>query len=226
MAARGRHFHRTLGHGLPTDIAEIRILLGHRRDRRGVGARRCELARARQQRRHLGHVPDAKYRNAVHHCGLRRILRRNDQIRNALLARADGHRQRAAHRPDGAIERQFADQQMPVQPAHGAHRTQDAHGHRQIEARAFFAHVGRSQIDGHRLIRITESGIDEGALDALPAFADRRVRHADHDEIASRPGRVHIHFHVDGVCVDAVNRGGTRSEQCHAGYIGRLRREP
>ena len=93
-----------------------------------------------------------------------------------------------------------------------AHRAQNPHGHRQIEAGALLAHVGRREIDGHGLIRIAEAGIDERGFDALTAFAHRRIRHPDHNEVARRAGRVHVDFDVDQVRVDAIDGGAAGFE--------------
>jgi len=99
----------------------------------------------------------------------------NDQVGNALLARADGDGERAAHGAYGAIERELADEDVAIQGLHRAHGAQDAYGDREIEAGAFFAHIGRGQVDGDAFVGVAETGIDERALDALAALADGDV---------------------------------------------------
>ena len=50
-----------------------------------------------------------------------------------------------------------------VECCHRAHRAQDAERHRQVEARAFLAHVGRREVDGDAFVGIAEAGVDQGA---------------------------------------------------------------
>ena len=99
---------------------------------------------------------------------------------------------------------------MVVGRRHHAHRTQDAHCHRQIEPRAFLLKIRRRQINGHRFIRIAEARIEHRAFDTLAALAHRQVRHADSDEITARAG-VHVNLDVDKMRVDAKYRGRARA---------------
>ena len=97
----------------------------------------------------------------------------------------------------------------------GAHGAQDAHGHGQVEARAFLAYIGGGEIDGDALVGIAEARIDEGALDALAAFADGHVGHADHHGIPRVAGCEHVDFDIDQVSINAINRGTAGFEQRH-----------
>ena len=109
---------RALGHGLPAHIAEIGRA---RRVRVAVlrsGHARVKLFRPGQQRDHLRQVPHAIHLDAVHHRRFRRVFGGNDHIGDAVVARANRHREGAAHRPDGAIERKFARHQVAVQALH------------------------------------------------------------------------------------------------------------
>jgi hypothetical protein len=76
---------------------------------------------------------------------------------------------------------------MLVEALECAHRAENRERHRQIEARAFLAHVRRRQVHRDRLAWIAETGIHQGGLDPLPALAHRRIRHADQHEIARHP---------------------------------------
>ena len=66
------------------------------------------------KRDHFGQVPHAEHAHALDDGRFGGIVGGHDQVGDALLARADGDRKRAAHRPHGAIERQFADEEMLV----------------------------------------------------------------------------------------------------------------
>jgi hypothetical protein len=94
------------------------------------------------------------------------------------------------------------------------HRSQDANRHGKVEARALFAHVGGSEIDGDSLVGISETGIDQSGLDALATLAHRDIGHPDHSEIARRAG-IHVDFDIDHMSIDAVNGGAVSFEQRH-----------
>jgi len=103
---------------------------------------------------------------------------------------------------------------------HHAHRAEDAQRHRQIEPRALFLDVGRREIDGHRLVGITEARIEQRAFDALAALAHRGIRHAHGDEVAARSG-VHVHFDIDEVGVNAKYSGRAGSGKRHQTLVAR-----
>ena len=162
VPARGCHFQRALGGGLAAHVAEIQ----HRR----VRPRRARWP-ARTRARTPRDAPAAPTTSARCRTPYTRtpsttaasaaFSDRQHQVRDAVVARADRHRQRARARPHGAVERKFAHKDMRSRPFTVAHGAQDTQRHRQIEPRAFFAHVGRRQVDGHRLVRIAEAGIDQ-----------------------------------------------------------------
>ena len=172
------------------------------------------------KRDHFGEVADAVDVDAFDHGGLGGVFGGNDQIGDALFARADRDGERAAHRADGAIEGKLADEDVLIEGLHGAHGAQDAHGHGQIEAGAFLAHVGRGEVDGDALVGVAEAGVDERALDALAAFADGDVGHADHYGVARVAGCEHVDFDIDQVSIDAVNGGAAGLEQRHENCSG------
>jgi hypothetical protein len=102
-----------------------------------------------------------------------------------------------------------------VEPFHRAHGPENAHRHRQVEAGPFFADIRGREVDRDRLIRISESGIDQRALDALAALPDRDVRHPDRHEVARRAGLVHVHLDIDQMSIDAIHGGTAGFEQRH-----------
>ncbi|HVN05029.1 MAG TPA: hypothetical protein VMT86_11465 [Bryobacteraceae bacterium] len=176
---------------------------------------RLEALRLGQARDHFRQVPQTEDLNSLRNSRFGRVIRRHDEPGHAAALRADCDRQRATHRAQRTIERQFAHKQVFVRGLGDAHGAQDADGHRQIESSAFLAHVGRSQVDGDRLVGITEAGVEQRRLDALAAFAHCRVRHADRDKVARTAG-VHVYFHVDSLRLDAKQRGRTGSKECQA----------
>ncbi len=115
--------------------------------------------------------------------GFRRVDRGHVGGADAAIAREGDHRQDALRVPHGAVEREFAEeyacadvgQRLPG----GDH---DADGDRQIVRRAFFADVGRRQVDDDAAVREREAGVLDRRLDAVLGFFDRRVRQADHRE--------------------------------------------
>ena len=160
-------------------------------------------------------MPHPENSHAFGDRGFGGVVERNQQIRNALAARADSDGERAAHRPQRAIERKFAHQQVFVGAADRSHRAQDPESHRQIEPRALLAHVGRRQIDGDRFVGIAEAGIEQRGLDALAAFAHRRIGHADRDEIARAAAGVHVHLDVDQVRFNSKDSRAAGPEKGH-----------
>jgi len=188
-----------------------------------VVRRGWKLPRARKHCHHFRQIARAIHVHAFHHRRLGRILGGQDDIWDTPVARAHGHRERAAYRTDGAIEGEFANQDMLVEALHRTHRAEDAEGDRQIETAPFLANISRSQIDGDSLVRVAESRVDEGALDTLAALADCGVGHADHDGVTGRARRKHIDFDIDQMGIDAINGGATGLEQRHwkigCGYV-------
>ena len=162
-------------------------------------------------------MPHAEHPHAFGYRGFGGIIEGNQQIRDALAAGADGDGERAAHRPQSAIKRQFAHQHMLVRyvAADGSHRTQDAERHGQIETRAFLADVGGRQVNGHGFVGVTEARIQQRGLDALPALAHGRIGHADSDEIARVAAGVHIHLDVNQVRFDSKDSRTAGPEKGH-----------
>jgi hypothetical protein len=218
--AGGGHFEGAFGHGLAAHVAEIGRRLGCLRMAVARGDRGRKLLGAGEQGDHFGQIADAVHVDAFHHGRLGGVLGGNDQVGDALLARADGDGQRAAHGAYGAIERKLADEDVLVQGLHRAHGAQDADGHGQIEAGAFLAHVGRGQVDGDAFVGVAEAGIDERALDALAAFADGDVGHADHYGVPRVAGREHVDFDIDQVSIDAIDRSAAGLEERHENDSG------
>src|ERR1022692_4610138 len=185
---------------------------------RGNGGRK--LLGAGEEGEHFGPIADPVHADAFDYGRLGGVLGGNDQVRNALLARADRDGQRAAHGAYGAIEGELADEDMPIQGLHGAHGAQDADGDGEIESRAFLAYVGRGQVDGDAFVGVAETGIDQRALDALAAFADGDVGHADHYGVPRVAGGEHVDLDIDQVSIDAVDGSAAGLEERHENDSG------
>src|ERR1035437_2060161 len=179
-----------------------------------------KLLRAGEQGDPRGQVTDAVHIDAFDHGGLGGVFGGNDQVGDALLARADGDRQRAAHRADGSIKRKLADEEVPIQSLNRAHGAQDADGDREIEASAFLPYVGRGQVDGDAFVGVAEAGVDHRTLDALADLADGNVGHADHYGVPRVPRREHVDFDIDQVSIAAINRGTAGFEERHENDSG------
>ena len=119
-----------------------------------VGRGGREFLGARQQGDDLGEMAHTVHGDAFDDGGLGGILGRQDQVGDAFLARADRDRKGPAHRTDGAVEREFAHQDMAVETAHHAHGAQDAERHRQVETAAFLADIGGREVNRNLFIGI------------------------------------------------------------------------
>jgi hypothetical protein len=128
---------------------------------------------------------------------LRRILGGQDQIRDSHVARADGYGKGSADRTHCAIKRQFADQDMMLEGLDNAHCAENSEGHRQVEPRALLANIGGGQIDGERLVRVPETGVHQGGLDALAALTHGYIGHSYSNGVARRARLVHVDFDID-----------------------------
>src|SRR5450759_2489584 len=163
---------------------------------------------------------DTVYVDAFDHGRLGGVFCGNDQVGNALLARADSDGQRAADGAYGAIEGELADEDVPIQGLHRAHGAQDADGNGEIEAGAFLAYVGRGQVDGDAFVGVAETGIDQRTLNALAAFPDGDVGHANHYGVPRVARREHVDFDIDQVSIDAINRSAEGFEERHENDSG------
>ena len=94
--------------------------------------------------------------------------------------------------------------------------SEDADGDGEVEAGAFFLEVGGREVDGDAGGGKVEAGVLDGGADAVARLADGGVGEADGGEgffLGFDAGEVD--FHVDDVCVDAVD-GGAASLEEHA----------
>ena len=217
MSAAGRHFQRPPCANLPLHLCHIHRAL----DRRyhvailplllhGDGFAPLQV---------IHHLPQAARRidpqslNARHFLG---VPFRQNNVHNPLLARADDHRQRAAHGVQRTIQRQFAQHQRPrqVHALQLPRRHQDADGNRQIERRAFLSLVGGREI--HRQARNGhgKSAVDDGGAHAVAALLDRRIRQSDNLQRRHPRRRVDLHLHCESAdAAQAVSQRSCKHER-------------
>src|SRR5690242_14050129 len=121
----------------------------------------------------------------------------------------------AANGANASVERQFAEEHHFVEGlAEEVSLTADqAESHGEVEAGAFFAEVGGSEIDGDALaIGEFEAAVAQGALDAFAAFLDGVIGKADDVEILHASG-ADVDLDFDEVGIDAVHGGADGFEE-------------
>jgi hypothetical protein len=143
----------------------------------------------------------------LHDCRLGGVLRGEYHALEALFRGAHGHREGALHGPDGAVEGEFAGHrviaELPLrdEPSGGEY----SHGDGQVVDWPFFFNVGGGEI--YRELACSGelvAGVPDGGLDAVAAFLDARVRHADDDDHGKvRMGDVYLD--LEHVGVDALD---------------------
>ena len=115
--------------------------------------------------------------------GLRAACGRTDEPFSHRVG-ADRGRQRARHRPDGAVERQFPDGRVARDRVGRDRLHGDHHGEhdRQVELAAFLGQVGGSEVHRHVPVGHAEADGVQGVAHALAAFGDRLIGQPDDDE--------------------------------------------
>src|SRR5260370_18578158 len=96
---------------------------------------------------------------------------------------------------------------MFVATAYRAHRAENSERHGQVESSSLFANICGSEIDGDRLIGISETRVEQRRFDSFAALPNRGVRHSDGNEIARIAAGIHVDFDVDQMCVDSKDSG-------------------
>jgi len=218
VASGGRHLQGALRRELAADVAKIvRTLIDCRIGGNRIRTRWCKLLRFCEQRNHFGQMFHAIDPDAIDNSGFRCVLGREDEIFDPLLAGADRDGESASNRTDGAIQGEFSNREMFVQGFEYTHSAENPESHREIEAGAFLADVRGREVYRDGLVRVTEARVHKRRLDALAAFADGGVGHADEHEIPRHAAAEEIHFNVYGVSVNT-------EYGCAAGFEQRQRR--
>jgi hypothetical protein len=101
------------------------------------------------------------------------------------------------------------------------HDGQHAQGNRQVEARAFFFDIGRSEIDRRASARPTVTAVGHGGGHAVFAFFDRSVRQTNYNNLRVTAPLVDFDFHLERL--GTVEGGGIDLGQHDALFVGRVR---
>ncbi len=151
---------------------------------------------------------------------LGRALRGDDERVGPHPPRGLGHRERAAHGPQGAVEPELGRGRHPRHPI--ARRLprcgQQREGDREIEPRALLALLGGSQVHRQPPHREVELGRGDAAAHALARLLDGAVGQADDDERRHAVGDVGLD--VDPPCGDPREPERERARD-HGSSVGR-----
>ncbi len=114
----------------------------------------------------------------------------------------------------------------PMRPGPGrtcSEPEQDAHRHRQVQARARLAQLGRGQIDRDPPRRVDVPGVADGPADPFAGLLERRVREADDGE----PGQSgsDVHLDSDGPAFEA-EEGRGRDDGQHPAILAGVGHRP
>jgi hypothetical protein len=146
----------------------------------------------------------------------------DDEVFDAALAGGYGDGEHAGDGAEGAVEAEFTDEEEVVEVAEleCSVGTEDADGHGEVEAGAFFLDVGGGEVDGDVGGGEVETGVADGGADAVAGFADGGVGKADGVEVVLlglHGGEVD--FDVDDAGVDAVDGGAEGFEENCSGIL-------
>ena len=220
MAAGGGNLHRPLHALLAFDLGEIHLLLVPVLEQRGdVHRGRGDGGLPFEEAGGFAQVVNGDDLQAGDHRRLGGVLRRDQDPNLAFRPRAQGNGQHPFDRTHPAVQGQLAHDHEVFELVGfslfaGRHH---ADGDGQVEARPLFFHVRRGQVDGGAAEGEIEPGIDEGGHDPVAGFFHRGVRQADDDNNSvAIPG---VDFHLDRICLDAVDGSRTDLGQ-HASSYG------
>ena len=209
VAARRRDFQRAFHVLLAFDFGEIVFLAGFVREKFfQIHLRRRDADFAFEKLRGLAEILHRNDIQAGHHGGLGGVFGGNQNPNFPVRLRLERNRQNAFATPHAAGEREFADDDKIVELvgfdlfAGGEHSDRN----RQVEARPFFFHVRRREVDGGLAHRKFVAGVGERGGDAVLGFLDCRVGQADERDERLAVAAVDLDFHHVGV--NAVDGGG------------------
>ena len=212
VPAGGGNLQCPLGRSLAADVSQVGVS-GRRGTRVQVGADGAELAGPADEGTHLRERRGAAGLNALDHGGLGGVGGRQHHAAAARRPGAQGDGQRAAHRPEIALETQLADDEIAVEPPGRelAAGEQDAERDREIERRACLRAIRGREIARDALERERESRAGERGGHPLSAFLYGALRQTDRGERRQPVGEVNLH--LDGVGVDPDDGCGSEMGQ-------------
>ncbi len=138
--------------------------------------------------------------------GLIGVERRHDEFSKARFARAEYHRQDAAHGAQFAVQCQLAKRDELLQGeaidlfVDADERQRDG----QVECRPGFTYIGRREIDEQLSGGIGEAGVDYRRAHAFARFAQRPVGQSDDRKVRRSGGAVGFDAH--DIALDAEHR--------------------
>jgi hypothetical protein len=202
VTARGSNFQGSFDVLLPFDIVEVRIVASvlteqileiHMGPRNGL--------RSVEKLNHLREILHSENFELADHGGLGRIAIGQNESSIVFLPRGHGHRQRAAHGFNRAVERQFADDQITIQQLafDQPFGSQNSHGHGQIVGRAFLFNVRGREIDGDPFGGKGIAAVFHRSANAVFAFFDCAFGQSHRGELRQARSQVDFHFDTEGV---------------------------
>ena len=135
----------------------------------------------------------------ANHARFAGVLARQHDAAVMVLAREQCAGQRAADSFHATVEREFAEDQMIADALvmrQLARRGEYRQRQRQVERRAFLAHVGWRKIDRQLLRGERISGIADRRLDAIQRLSNRALGQPDHPRLVGSARR-DIDFDLD-----------------------------
>ena len=179
MSAGRSNFERTLHALLTFHVHKVRVVVPVLLENLGrVFPDWCYLALAGDKLRHLAQRPGRINFKALHNRRLGNIVGRHNHTAFPLLPGANCNRQHAGNAAHRAAKCKFADNHEIIELLRDnllAH-SQNTDGHWQIEARSFFFHVRRREIDRCAAHHIFETAVFDGGFDTVARFLHRRIR--------------------------------------------------
>jgi hypothetical protein len=138
-----------------------------------------------------GHRDDGQ---AAERRALHGVLGRQEQLAHVEAPRELGEGERAAHRPQRAVEPQLAAEEPAGDELRRevVVRDEQRHGDGEVEVVAFLAQVGRRETDDDRSRRQVVTAVPDGAAHALAALAHGGVGQAHELEPGQTEARVHL----------------------------------
>ena len=195
VAARCRELEGALRALLPRDVREVDL-----RDGRGVldrdARRERERRAAREVADHLAEVCGAAHARPGNRSRLRRVLGGDDDVGEAAGDRVRHAREAAAERPQHAVERELAEQQLRrLAVGELAARTKHGDGDGEVEAGALLASVRRREVHGDAAQRELEAAVADRGAHALARLLHRGVGQADEVHAGEARGDVDLDRH-------------------------------
>src|SRR5439155_12990245 len=169
-------------------------------------AKRVNRARTVDEINNLGECSHRIDGYALNHRRFARISGRHEQVRNFLISREHRDREDSFHRPQLSVEGKFSRDQKVRQILfrEQAVTAKNTDGHRKVERRALFLHVGRREVHSNSLVWGTKSIVTDGRDDAAAGFTNGGIRQSDDIELAVSSSR-NIGFDIDEIRFDAVD---------------------